>query len=241
MKVYIVENYEAVSKRAAGIIIEQLTKKPNSVLGLATGSSPIGTYKKLIASYNNKEISFRNVSSYNLDEYCGLSKTHPQSYHYFMNANLFKHIDIDPKNVHLPSGEGSESDYLQNAKAYNDLVNAAEIDIQILGIGGNGHIGFNEPGTPFEQETFVVELTEKTRLDNKRFFQSLEEVPTHAITMGIKNIMKAKQILLLISGESKIEALSTLLNKPVSPDFPASILHLHPNVIVICDKEAYGK
>jgi len=237
MKIVVVENYEKLSSEAARIIINQLKKKPDSVLGLATGGTPVGMYENLRKAYAEGEVSFKDVKTYNLDEYCGIDPKHPQSYHYYMHQNLFDYIDIKPENVHLPSA----SENWENAtKAYNDLLNQTEIDLQVLGIGSNGHIGFNEPGTSFEQETFVVELAEKTRLDNQRFFSSLDEVPRYAITMGIKNIMQAKQILLLISGKNKAETAKRLLEGKVSNDFPASVLHLHPNVTVILDEDAYG-
>ena len=237
MKIVVVENYEKLSSEAARIIINQLKKKPDSVLGLATGGTPVGMYENLRKAYAEGEVSFKDVKTYNLDEYCGIDPKHPQSYHYYMHQNLFDYIDIKPENVHLPSASENWEDA---AKAYNDLLNQTEIDLQVLGIGSNGHIGFNEPGTSFEQETFVVELAEKTRLDNQRFFNSLDEVPRYAITMGIKNIMQAKQILLLISGKNKAETAKRLLEGKVSNDFPASVLHLHPNVTVILDEDAYG-
>ena len=236
MKVIKVKNYEELSKVAAEIVGTLVKAKPTATLGLATGSSPIGLYKNLIKMYENKEISFEQVSSYNLDEYCGLPKGHQESYYSFMHRNLFDHIDIKEDNIHLPSSEGKDLE--KNCKDYNDLLNNANVDLQVLGIGGNGHIGFNEPNTSFDQETFIVELTEKTRLDNARFFNSLEEVPTHAITMGIKNIMQANKILLIASGKGKQEAIKRLLNGKVSEDFPASILHNHNDVVVIVDDGA---
>lgn len=182
MKVIVVKDYEAMSELGAQIIGDMIKNNPSCTLGLATGSSPIGTYKNLIKAYENQEISFKNVKTYNLDEYCGISKDHPQSYYYFMHDNLFNHVDINEENVHIPT---VSNDHLEDdCKTYNDMLNKVTIDLQLLGIGGNGHIGFNEPGTHFDQETFVVKLTDKTRQDNKRFFHSLDEVPTHAITMG---------------------------------------------------------
>jgi glucosamine-6-phosphate deaminase len=239
MKVIVVKNYEELSKIASSIIEDEIKAKPNAILGLATGSSPVGTYENLIKACRNKEISFKKIKTYNLDEYCGIDKKHPQSYYYFMYEKLFNHVDIHEKNVHIPSTEGD--DLNRQCAEYNKELNSVTIDLQVLGIGGNGHIGFNEPGTPFDQETFVVKLTDKTREDNKRLFSSLDEVPTHAMTMGIKNIMKSKKILMLISGKNKVDAAYNLLKGPVTKKFPASILQKHPDTTVIIDEEAYAK
>lgn len=239
MKVIIVKDYDAMSDMAAEIIANKIKEKNNAILGLATGSSPTGTYQRLVKKYENGEISFKNITTYNLDEYCGIDRTHPQSYYYFMHDNLFNHVDIKEENVHLPVANGKDLNAC--AKEYNDALNKVHIDLQLLGIGGNGHIGFNEPGTSFEQETFVVELTDKTRQDNKRFFNSIDEVPTHAMTMGIKNIMKSEEILMLISGVNKADTVVKLLSGEITEDFPASILHKHPNTTVIIDQAAYSK
>lgn len=236
MKVIKVKDYNELSLEASKIMIDLIKSKPNATLGLATGSSPIGLYKNLIAAYNNNEISFKDIKTFNLDEYCDLPREHPESYYSFMHRNLFDHIDIKEENVHLPSSVGT--DLQKNCDEYNALLNNAEIDIQLLGIGANGHIGFNEPGTKFDSQTQIIKLAEKTRQDNKRFFNSIDEVPTHAITMGIKNIMNAKQILLVASGKSKADAVYKLINGEVTEDFPASILKKHPNVTVIVDEEA---
>lgn len=238
MEVIKVKNYEELSKVAADIIADLLKKNPKATLGLATGSSPVGLYQNLIKKYENGEISFKDVKSYNLDEYCELPRSHRESYYSFMHKNLFSHVDIKEENVHIPCSEGSDLQKLCNE--YNDELHKASIDLQLLGIGANGHIGFNEPGTSFEQETFVVELTEKTRKDNQRFFNSLDEVPTHAMTMGIKNIMQAKKILLVASGKNKQDAVKKLLSGEVSESFPASILNKHNDVVVIIDEEAAG-
>ncbi len=238
MDVIRVKDYENLSLEAAKIVSELLKAKPKSNLGLATGSSPIGLYQNLIKMYKNEEISFKHVKTYNLDEYCELPKEHKESYYSFMHRNLFDHVDINEKNIHLPSSEGKNLE--KNCKMYNKLLHKANIDLQVLGIGGNGHIGFNEPGTSFDQETFVTKLTEKTREDNRRFFNSIEEVPTHAITMGIKNIMQAKKILMLISGVGKQKAVRELLSGNISEDFPASVLNNHANVTIIIDDAAYG-
>ena len=239
MQIIIVKDYATMSELAAQIIADTIKANPHCTLGLATGSSPIGTYQNLVKAVENKEISFKDVKTYNLDEYCGISQSHPQSYYYFMHDNLFNHVDIDENNVHIPSV--SSTNLEEDCKKYNDMLNSTTIDLQLLGIGGNGHIGFNEPGTPFNQETFIVKLTEKTRQDNKRFFNSIDEVPTHAITMGISNIMKAKKILMLISGKNKADTVVRLLKEEVDLEFPASILHKHPDVTVIIDQDAYSK
>ena len=239
MKVIVVKDYQAMSDLAAEIIANTIKTNPSCTLGLATGSSPIGTYQNLVKDVEAGEISFKDVKTYNLDEYCGISRSHPQSYYYFMHDNLFNHVDIDEANVHI---QAVSNDHLEeDCKTYNDMLHNATIDLQLLGIGGNGHIGFNEPGTSFEQETFIVKLTDKTRQDNKRFFNSIDEVPTHAITMGIKNIMQAKRILMLISGVNKADTVVKLLSGNITTDFPASVLNNHPDVTVIIDQDAYSK
>lgn len=239
MKIIVVKDYQAMSDLGAEIIANTIKANPSCTLGLATGSSPIGTYQNLVKAYENKEISFKDVKTYNLDEYCGISRSHPQSYYYFMHDNLFNHVDICEENVHIPMISNTSLE--EDCKAYNTMLNNTSIDLQLLGIGGNGHIGFNEPGTPFNQETFIVKLTDKTRQDNQRFFNSIDEVPTHAITMGISNIMKAKKILMLISGANKADTVVRLLSGEVTTDFPASILNEHPDVTVIIDQDAYSK
>lgn len=238
MELIVCKNYDECSKVAAGIFSEAISKNPNIILGLATGSSPIGTYKNLIKDYEDGKISFKNVKTYNLDEYVGISRDNEQSYYYFMNDNLFNHVDINKENVHVPYAK--EGAYNESAKAYTEELKKVSVDIQLLGIGANGHIGFNEPGTSFDQETFIVTLTEKTREDNKRFFNSIDEVPTHAITMGIADIMRAKKIVLIACGANKKEAVKKLLSKEITTDFPASALHNHNDVVVIVDEEAYN-
>ena len=220
LKVIVVKDYAELSKKGAEIIANTIKENEKPILGLATGSSPIGTYQELIKMYNEGSLSFKNVSSYNLDEYCGISIEHPQSYYYFMHEQLFNHVDMDEANVHIPSASGADLE--ADCKKYNDALHQVEIDLQLLGIGSNGHIGFNEPGTPFDQETFVVKLAEGTRQDNKRFFNSIDEVPTHAMTMGINNIMQAKKILMLISGSGKADTVVRLLSGEITTDFPAS-------------------
>lgn len=224
-------SYEHLSEICAQIFEDQLKEKPNSILGLATGSTPIGLYKKLVERYEKGIISFKDVKTFNLDEYVGLSPENENSYHYFMFNKLFNHIDIKKENVHIPSGLG---DAKNTAIQYEKLIEeVGGIDLQLLGIGVNGHIGFNEPGTSFQSKTHIVELTQSTINANKRFFEKIEDVPTQAITMGIESILKAKKIILLISGKSKQEAFNRLKSGEVTEDFPASALHNHPNVIVI--------
>ena len=236
MNVIKCKDYVEASKVAADIFIEAIKANPNITLGLATGSSPIGIYKNLIGAYEAKEISFENIKSYNLDEYVGISRENNQSYYYFMNDNLFNHVDINKDNIHVPYAyQGKEE---ESAKAYTEELKKVSVDIQLLGIGANGHIGFNEPGTSFAQETFIVELTQKTREDNKRFFNSIDEVPTHAITMGIADILRAKKIVLIATGSNKAEAVKKLLSKEITTDFPASSLHNHNDVVVVIDEAA---
>lgn len=225
-------NYEEMSKLAADMFKAELKHNPKMVLGLATGGTPEGFYKELVEAYQAGEISFEQAQSYNLDEYVGINPTNEASYHYYMDQNLFNHVDMKRENIHVPKGDTAD---LQAAAAhYDEMIEAAGgVDIQLLGIGINGHIGFNEPGTPFALGTNVVELTESTRDANKIYFNSIDEVPTHAITMGIQTIMNAKKVVLLISGASKQEAMDRLRSGEVTEDFPASALHNHKDVTVI--------
>lgn len=232
----IVVSAEEAAVRAAELYRALLRRKPDAVLGLATGSTPLGLYAQLVALYRAGEISFAQATSFNLDEYVDLPPTHDQSYRYFMEKNLFSQIDLPQARIHVPSGLDVSEAALA---AYDEAIEAAgSIDLQLLGLGGNGHIGFNEPGTPFALGTHVVALTERTRRDNARFFASLDEVPTHAATMGVRTVMHARAILLLAFGRAKAEALAAALTGPVTPDVPASVLQLHPDVTVFCDKEA---
>lgn len=225
-------NYEEMSKLAAAIFKDELKHNPKMVLGLATGGTPEGFYKELVEAYRAGELSFEQAQSYNLDEYVGINPTNEASYHYYMDQHLFNHVDMKRENIHVPKGDTAD---LQAAAAqYDTMIEAAGgVDIQLLGIGVNGHIGFNEPGTPFALGTNVVELTESTREANKIYFNSIDEVPTHAITMGIQTIMNAKKVVLLISGASKQEAMERLRSGEVSEGFPASALHNHRDVTVI--------
>lgn len=239
MEIIICKNHEEVSEKAKELIVKQLQRKPMSTLGFPTGSTPILLYKKLVDAYKKHLITFKNVRSFNLDEYVGIEPTHPQSYHQFMDDHLFSHIDIEKKNVYLPKNDPIHAH--ENARLYNALLKKHQIDLQILGIGTNGHIGFNEPGTPFGQETFVVDLNEGTRQDNLKFFNHIDEVPYQAMTMGIKNIMNSRKIILMASGESKSEAIYQMIKGPVTEQLPASVLQLHPQVIVILDEAAASK
>lgn len=239
MKIIICKDYEEMSLRASEIVIEQIKNKPNSVLGFATGSTPMGMYNNLIKANKKKEISFKDIITYNLDEYIGLDYTHPQSYHKFMYENLFDHIDINKNNIHIPSGDLKKLDEI--ADLFNADLNKNRIDLQILGLGTNGHIGFNEPGTPVGRETFIQELSEQTRKDNMRFFNSFDEVPKYAITMGIKNIMKSRKIMLMADGLRKADIMYKTLKEKVNEQVPSSILQIHPDVIVILDELAASR
>ncbi len=235
MKVIVTENYEEMSKKAAEIITELVKNNPNAILGLATGSSPIGTYKQMAVDCKNG-VSYKNVQTVNLDEYVGLTADHDQSYAYFMRTNLFDHLDIDQKNTNLPCG--SAPDVKAECDRYNALLEEMKQDVQVLGIGSNGHIGFNEPGTSFDSVTHLVDLTESTIKDNSRMFASIDEVPRQALSMGIKNIMQAKSIIMVVSGKNKAEAVRRMVKGEITPDCPASVLQLHPFVTVVCDKDA---
>jgi len=235
MEIRIFENKESLSRAAAQYFIEVIKSNQKPVLGLATGSTPLGMYEKLIESYNDGKVDFKNVKTYNLDEYCGIDENHEQSYRTFMNNNFFNHINIDINNTNIPNATG---DLDVACELYNSQLNENEIDIQVLGIGTNGHIAFNEPGTPFGSKTHCIELNQKTREDNARFFNSIDEVPTHAITMGLANIMKAKKIILIAIGAQKAEALRKMILGDVTEDMPASILQFHPDVVILTDREA---
>lgn len=232
MKIITASDYNDLSRKAANIISAQVILKPTSVLGLATGSTPIGTYKQLIKWYEIGDIDFSMVTSVNLDEYCGLSGEDEQSYRYFMNTNLFNHININKEKTHVPNGLAidKEQECIDYDKMIQDL---GGIDIQLLGIGHNGHIGFNEPNIKFEKTTHIVDLDKSTIEANARFFNSIDEVPKQAITMGIKSIMHARHVLLIANGPDKENIIKKALFGPITPDVPASILQLHPNLTVI--------
>ena len=237
MRIIITKDYEELSIKAANIIASQITLKPNSVLGLATGSTPIGTYRELLRIFNEGRISFRDIITFNLDEYYGLDKGNEQSYNFFMQKYLFDHIDIKGENIYIPNGMALEVE--KECWFYEEKINkAGGIDLQLLGIGTNGHIGFNEPDLQFEALTHLVVLDEETIRSNSRFFSSLKEVPKEAISMGIKTIMRSKKILLLASGEEKAKTIYAMLYRKITPELPASVLQLHQEVTIILDKGA---
>lgn len=237
MKIIKVKDYNELSKVAADIMIEAVKNNPEITLGLATGGSPVQMYANLVADYNENKTSYAGVKSYNLDEYIGLPQTHEQTYYTFMNQNLFDHINIDKNNVFLP--DGSVEDAQAEADRYNEMLAATTIDLQLLGIGTNGHIGFNEPGSSFDGLTEVVELTQETIESNARYFEGNEDlVPTTAISMGIGSIMKAKAILLIASGKNKADAIKWLVEGEISEQLPASALRNHPNVTIVVDEDA---
>ena len=237
MIIYKVKDYEEMSRKAANIIGAQVIAKPNCVLGLATGSSPVGAYQNLAAACARGDLDFSNVTTINLDEYKGLAPDNDQSYRYFMNTNLFDHINIDKNNTNVPDGLEADSDVA--CAKYNEIIaNCGGIDLQLLGLGPNGHIGFNEPDSVFIAGTHCVDLTESTIEANKRFFESADDVPRQAYTMGIQNIMSAKKILVVVSGANKAESLAKAINGPIDPQVPASILQLHNDVTFVIDEAA---
>ncbi|WP_448974866.1 glucosamine-6-phosphate deaminase [Mesobacillus sp. LC4] len=237
MKLITTSNYEELSQKAAEEIISRIQRNPSLNLGLATGSTPTGLYQELIRDHKQNQTSYKDINTFNLDEYMGIPKKDRKSYHYFMCEHLFEHIDIPLDQTHIPDGTAKDLD--EECIRYEQFIEEhGGIDLQILGIGQNGHIGFNEPGTPFDSRTHVIDLAESTRKANSRFFESLEDVPKQAITMGIASIMDSKEIFLLVSGSSKAKALARLMNGDVSEQFPASVLQKHPNVTIFADKEA---
>lgn len=236
MKLIRAKDYADLSIKAANIISSVVTLKPDCVLGLATGSSPVGAYEELVKKYQAGVLDFSRVKAVNLDEYVGLSKEHDQSYAYFMRTNLFDHINIDPANCHIPSGLTDDPE--GECAAYDRLISDLGTDLQLLGIGPNGHIGFNEPDSVFLPHTHCVTLTETTINANARFFANRDEVPRRAYTMGIWGIMQAKRILMVVSGSSKAAVLKEMLTGPVDPNVPASVLQLHPDCTVIADRDA---
>ena len=226
-----------LSLQAAEEIISRIKKNPSLNLGLATGSTPTGLYKELIRDHKQNKTTYKAVNTFNLDEYIGIPKKDRNSYHYFMCENLFEHIDIPLDQTHIP--DGTAKDLEEECTRYEQFIDEhGGIDLQILGIGQNGHIGFNEPGTPFDSRTHIIDLAESTRNANSRFFKSIEDVPAQAITMGIASIMDSKEIFLLVSGASKAKALARLINGEVSEQFPASVLKNHEKVTIFADKEA---
>lgn len=237
MRLMVTKNYEEMSKVAAKEMAEDIKKNPEIVLGLATGGTPVGMYKELIRMYNEGELDFSKVTSINLDEYVGLGGDHDQSYRYFMNTNLFNHINIDKNNTFVPNGlaENIEEECLNYDKRIQDM---GGIDLQLLGLGANGHIGFNEPGEALSVGTHLTKLKESTIQANARFFASIDDVPREAITMGLGGIMKAKKIMVIASGEGKSEVVKAMMSGKITTEIPATMLQMHRDVLLIVDEEA---
>ncbi len=240
MRIYKGKDYADMSRKAANIISAQVIMKPDCVLGLATGSTPIGLYQQLVAWYEKGDLDFSEVRTVNLDEYKGLSRENDQSYYYFMHHNLFDHVNLPAENSHLPNGMEPDSD--RECRRYSELIRSmGGVDLQLLGIGHNGHIGFNEPGDAFDNDVHCVNLTQSTIEANKRFFASADDVPKQAYTMGIKTIMQAKKILIVASGEDKADIVRDAFFGPITPKVPASVLQLHNDVTLVADEAALGK
>ena len=238
MKVIKVKNYEEMSEEALKVMLSVVSENPNAVLGLATGSTPLGLYAKMAQDHRENGTSYANCRAFNLDEYVGLDASSDQSYVYFMRENLFKNIDIKLENTHIENGTAADKE--AECARYNALLNELRQDIQLLGIGSNGHIAFNEPGTAFDSVTHIVDLAESTIKDNSRLFKSIDEVPRQAFTMGLSNIMNAKKVLILANGEGKANAVRELVKGEAREEVPATVLQSHPDCILICD-EAAGK
>ncbi len=240
MEILIYQTYEELSKASAQVVADLINSKPNAVLGLATGSTPLGLYQELIRMHKEEGLDFSHVSTFNLDEYVGLSPDHPQSYHYFMHENLFKDINIEPQNVHVPSG--TTSNYHAFCQWYEQRIEqCGGIDIQVLGVGSDGHIAFNEPSSSLGSRTRIKTLSEQTIDDNARFFEKKEQVPIYAITMGVGTVLEARKLILLANGTSKAQAIADAIEKPVSSMCTASALQLHPDSIFFLDTQAAGK
>ena len=240
MKIIRTKDYADMSRKAANIISAQVIMKPDCVLGLATGGTPVGTYEKLVERYNEGDLDFSAVTSVNLDEYRGLPKDHPESYWSFMHENLFKHINVREDRIFIPNGENLNAEEV--CREYDRIIEAVGgIDMQILGIGLDGHIGFNEPADHFEKNTHCVDLTESTIEANKRFFNSKDEVPHQAYTMGILPIMQAKKVIMIANGRNKADIIKKAFTGPVTPEVPASILQMHPDFTLIADKDALSE
>ena len=237
MDTIVYDSYEAMSRAAGDIVIEQLAAKPDSVLGLATGSTPLGLYRALVDSYQAGRVDFSQAVTFNLDEYYRIPKDNVHSYHHYMEQNLFRHINIQEKNTHIPDGD--TDDVEAECARYDGLIRlSGGIDLQVLGIGANGHIGFNEPGEQLLTKTHLVKLTQKTIADNAKFFDAIDDVPQYAITMGMGTIMQAKRIILLVSGSNKADIYRRIMEDTITTDVPASLLQVHPDVTVLVDREA---
>ena len=240
MRIYKAKDYEEMSRKAAGIVSAQIIMKPDCVLGLATGSTPVGLYKQLIEWYRNGDLDFSGVRTVNLDEYKGISRENDQSYYYFMHQNLFDHVNIPAGNTHLP--DGMEPDSEKECRRYEELIQSmGSVDLQLLGIGHNGHIGFNEPADAFDKLVHCVNLTQSTIEANKRFFASAKEVPRQAYTLGIQTIMRSKKILIIANGEGKADIVRDAFFGPITPMVPASVLQLHNDVTLVADEAALSK
>lgn len=239
MRVILCDTYEELSKNAAKLVASQIYLKPDCVLGLATGSTPIGMYEELVRLYRAGEINFKDVITFNLDEYYPISPDNPQSYHYYMNDYLFRKVNINLENVHILDGETNEP--AKACEEFDELIESCGgIDLQVLGIGRNGHIGFNEPDDALNTSTHITNLTKSTIEANARFFDRVESVPKQALTMGIATILKSRKIILLANGKEKHAAVSQLLTEEIETEVPATMLKVHPDVVLICDREAYG-
>ncbi len=237
MNLICAKDYEEMSRKAANLIAAQILMKPDCVLGLATGSTPIGIYKRLVEQFEAGDLDFSRVTTVNLDEYCGLAKDDPQSYHYFMQKNLFSKVNIDPERIYIP--DGTDRDVERACGQYDEMIcRMGGIDLQLLGLGHNGHIGFNEPGDVFEPQTHPVQLSENTMEANRRFFKEGESMPTQAYTMGIRSIMQARKIIVAVNGADKAEILHSVICGKITPEVPASILQLHRDVTVVADEAA---
>ena len=234
MQLHVYDTPEQACRAAAFLFAAQITEKADSVLGLATGSTPIPCYQELISFYKQGLLDFSKVTTYNLDEYCGIDYKHPESYHAFMDRNLFDHVNVNRENIHVPGGDTNE-----DGAKYDEMIRArGGVDIQLLGIGGNGHIGFNEPADAFSYGTHIVELAQSTIEANSRFFDSIDEVPKKAITMGVGNIMSARKVVLIATGAAKAKAIYETVRGEITPKVPATILRTHPNCVILCDREA---
>jgi glucosamine-6-phosphate deaminase len=239
-KTIVKKDHDEINTEAFRIMKEVVTSNPHPVLGLATGGSPVGLYKKMIEDHQKNGTSYKNCITFNLDEYVGLPKSHEQSYYTFMHTNLFDHIDVPEENIHIPDGNAADEE--QACRDYEDALKKHTVDIQVLGIGSDGHIAFNEPGTPFTSETHLMALTEQTRQDNARFFDGdINQVPTGSITQGLASIMRAKKIILIATGANKADAVYNMIKGPKTTDCPASILQDHPDVTVLMDEAAAAK
>lgn len=238
MILHIFDNAEQIGAAVANMIVEQVNEKPNSVLGFATGASPVPTYDHLVKAYNNSKVSFKDITTFNLDEYCDLPQSDKNSYYTFMHENLFNHIDVNEANINFLNGNATDAE--EECQRYDDLITEKKIDIQILGVGRNGHIGFNEPSNKFTKGTFKVRLTQSTIDANSVYFDE-DTMPHYALTMGTVSIMKSKQIVLIATGRSKQDAIYGMVNGDITPACPASVLQLHPNVHIFLDKAAAGR